>query len=229
MRPGLAPDVARRQLITRVLAAVSVLPFEQNAIADVPTYSLKGIPGFTALTGADAPRPTDQLGVLGRGKDGTKTGRLNFCDRKGCISSFSPPEDDNYVPPWTYKPDFSTGAQSSFSARKKSITQAAEGDGVPKGKSIESAIEELVSAIKAYPGATIIKNENRYIYAEFEDSVTGAIDDVEFLFSLDTPIVGYRSSPRKGGDDKRQRNRIRDLRKSLQPLGWKSVGRLMVD
>ena len=66
-------------------------------------------------------------------------------------------------------------------------------------------------------------------YAEFEDSVTGAIDDVEFLFSLDTPIVGYRSSPRKGGDDKRQRNRIRDLRKSLQPLGWKSVGRLMVD
>ena len=31
----------------------------------------------------------------------------------------------------------------------------------------------------------------------------------------------------KGGDDKRQRNRIRDLRKSLKEAGWKSVGRVV--
>ena len=65
--------------------------------------------------------------------------------------------------------------------------------------------------------------------AQFTDSSTGQIDDVEFLFSLDNPIVGYRSAPRAGSDDKRQRNRIRDIRKSLAPQGWKSVGRINME
>ncbi len=65
------------------------------------------------------------------------------------------------------------------------------------------------------------------IYAEFDDAATGVVDDVEFLFSLDSPVVGYRSAARRGGDDKRQRNRIRDLRKSLKEQGWKSVGRIV--
>ena len=78
-----------------------------------------------------------------------------------------------------------------------------------------------------YPGATIIKAsvEDRYLYAEVEDGLTGIKDDVEFLFSLNNPIVGYRSAPRVGGDAKRQKVRIRDLRKTLQESGWKSVGR----
>ena len=41
--------------------------------ADVPTYSLKGIPGISAITGSDAPPPSD-LGVIGRGTDGSKPG-----------------------------------------------------------------------------------------------------------------------------------------------------------
>ena len=61
--------------------------------------------------------------------------------------------------------------------------------------------------------------------AEVEDGLTGIKDDVEFLFSLNNPIVGYRSEPRVGGDAKRQKVRIRDLRKTLQESGWKSVGR----
>ena len=32
-------------------------------------------------------------------------------------------------------------------------------------------------------------------------------------------------APRVGGDAKRQKVRIRDLRKTLQESGWKSVGR----
>ena len=60
---------------------------------------------------------------------------------------------------------------------------------------------------------------------QFRDSGTGVVDDVEFLFSLNNPIVGYRSAPRVGGDAKRQKVRIRDLRKTLQESGWKSVGR----
>ena len=70
---------------------------------------------------------------------------------------------------------------------------------------------------------------DRCACAQFTDSGTGVVDDVEFLFSLDTPLVGYRSAPRAGADDKRQRTRIRDIRKSLAPQGWKSVGRINMD
>ena len=91
----------------------------------------------------------------------------------------------------------------------------------------QKAFAELKKAVTEYPGATIIKAsvEDRYLYAEVEDGLTGIKDDVEFLFSLNNPIVGYRSAPRVGGDAKRQKVRIRDLRKTLQESGWKSVGR----
>ena len=76
----------------------------------------------------------------------------------------------------------------------------------------------------------MVQAADRYLYAEFSDPLTGAVDDVEFLLSLDTPIVGYRSAPRAPAlDDNRQRSRIRDLRTALQPLGWKSVGRIVAD
>lgn len=54
------------------------------------------------------------------------------------------------------------------------------------------------------------------------------MDDVEFLFSTATPgIVNYRSAARTaGGDDKRHRERVKALRRELQPKGWRSVGRL---
>lgn len=224
--PALSRRLAGRLALA---AAASLAPLASRA--DVPTYSLKGIPGLGALTGADAPRPVSELGVLGRGADGVKTGRLNFCDRKGCISSFSPPEDDNYVPPWTYAKDYSSQATSSFSAAREALRREAQLEaGAPEpapSKSLDTAFAELRRELEALPSSTIIKAENRYLYAEVVDPVTGAIDDVEFLFSLDAPIVGYRSAPRAGGDDKRQRNRIRDLRKALKPLGWKSVGRIV--
>ena len=94
-------------------------------------------------------------------------------------------------------------------------------------KTRDKAFAELKKAVTEYPGATIIKAsvEDRYLYAEVEDGLTGIKDDVEFLFSLNNPIVGYRSAPRVGGDAKRQKVRIRDLRKTLQESGWKSVGR----
>jgi len=208
-----------------------------------PTYSLKGLTaGLSALTGSDAPPPSD-LGVIGRGMDGSKSGRLGFCDKKGCISSQVNGEDPNYVPPWTFDPKYSARGASSFDSRKQAILAearaeaAAEAAGggeapaalaaLPEPKTAEAAFEELRKAVEAAPGATVMKAEDRYLYAEFKDPGSGAVDDVEFLVSKDVPIVNYRSAPRKGEDDKRQRGRIRDLRKTLEPLGWKSVGRLV--
>jgi len=204
-------------------AALWLAPMSTPAAEAPPTFTLKGIPGLSALN--EAPRPNAELGVIGRGKDNTRSGLLNFCDKKGCVSTFAQSDSDNYIPPWTYQPGYTTGASSSFSSPLKQ--QLAEEAAKKEAKPLETAFGELLEAVKAYPGATVIKAEDRYIYAEVEDSLTGATDDVEFLFSLDTPIVGYRSSPRKGGDDSRQRKRIRDIRKSLQSKGWKSVGRIV--
>ena len=97
---------------------------------------------------------------------------------------------------------------------------------VRKQKSIDQALTELKTAV-VNAGGNVIDSGDRYLYAEFTEG--GQVDDVEFLISLNNPIVGYRSVPRSGGDDKRQRNRIRDIRKSLAPQGWKSVGRINVD
>jgi len=236
-------SLGRRALLSTAAACCSLIACPAPAPADAPpTYSLKGVPGLSALTGADRPPPAD-LGVIGRGSNGQKAGRLGFCEKKGCVSTYADPESDAFVPAWTYDSSFSMQAKSSFDSRKEQLkaearaeaaaaaseASAAAGGSAPKpseAKSAEVAIAELKAAVEAQ-GGTIRKIDDRYLYAEFTDAVTGVVDDVEFLLGRDSPLVNYRSVPRGGGDDKRQRNRIRDLRKSLQPLGWKSVGRIV--
>ena len=79
---------------------------------------------------------------------------------------------------------------------------------------------DLVTVVLVSPGARVVRQTPRYLYAELEDPITGAVDEVEFLVSLDRPIVGYRSQPRAGCDDGRSRERIHELRNSL---GWQNV------
>lgn len=234
-----ADGFSRRSVLLALLAPLALVPLPAPALDGpaVGTYSLKGIPGVSALTGADKPRPVSDLGVLGRGTDRDKTGRLNNCDRRGCISSFSFPEDDSYVPPLTYASDYSLAPTSSFEVRKRALlaTERGEAAGAPEasaapvGKSRDEAFGELRATVEAAGGKVISAvPSSRYVYAEFVDEFTGATDDVEFLLSLDRPIVGFRSAPRgSAANDKRQRERIRDIRKALQPAGWKSVGRIV--
>lgn len=174
--------------------------------------------------------------MIGRGQNLDKTGRLNKCDpaKKGCISTFDDPADESYIPPWTYQPGFSTQAVSANDARRQALREQAniEANGgvapPPKPqKSKEEAYAELKAAIKANEGVVVEEGFGRYLRCEFEGRglLGPATDDVEFLISLDSPIVGYRSAARAGGDDKRQRERIKDIRKTLKENGWKSVGR----
>lgn len=154
----------------------------------------------------DPPRPEYRLGVVGLGKNKDKSGRLNECTEKGCISSFdSPLMPDSYIPAWAYK-----------------------GKTVGATMSLDNAFADLRAVVEA-AGGNIVTAENRYLYAEFRAPITGAIDDVEFIFNKDSPLVGYRSQPRQGKDDKRQRTRIRDLRKALQEKNedWGSVERVI--
>ena len=111
---------ATRRAVLAALTSTAMLPLQAPADSAIPTYSLKGVPGLSAITGAGAPRPSE-LGVLGKGAKGDKTGRLQFCEKKGCISSFSLTEDDSYVPPWTYDDTFQTSAASSFDSRRAAL------------------------------------------------------------------------------------------------------------
>lgn len=177
------------------------------------------------------------LGVFGRGQNLDKSGRLNKCDpkKKGCISTFDDPADESYIPPWTYQPGFSTQAVSANDARRAALREQAQLEAAANGavvekkaaKSMDAAYAELKVAVKANNGVIIEEGFERYLRCEFtESALLGPVtDDVEFLISLDSPIVNYRSAARSGGDDKRQRARIKEIRKSLKESGWKSVGR----
>jgi len=241
----------RAALIGGASLAAVFAPARVRADTAVPTFSLKGVPGLSTndktfggleeekkggfslssvLSGGEAPPPAD-LGVFGRGTNNDKTGRLNKCDngKKGCISTFDDPDAESYIPPWTYQPGYSTQAISANDARREALrAQAgleANGGVAPPPKPVKGKAEaysELKAAIVAN-GGTVVKEEDRYVRAEFAEG--NSVDDVEFLISLDTPICNYRSAARKGGDDKRQRNRIKEIRKSLKESGWKSVGR----
>jgi hypothetical protein len=167
--------VTRRALALGACALLSPLEL-LPAIADAPpTYSLKGIPGLSAVTGSERPRP--ELGVIGKGANGDKSGILQFCDRKGCISSFTPPDEEGYVPPWTYDPQYSTRAVSAFDSRREALRAAAraeqaerqqQDDGQPQptasvvpAKTVDSAREELRAAVEAASGQ-IVTSQDRY-------------------------------------------------------------------
>ena len=180
----------RRDALSVLLSGLALDPRRRPAhAADLPpTYSLKGLPGIKDIVSKEA--PSAELGVIGRGKNGDLTGRLNFCDKPGCISSFADPNDDYFVPPWTYDADYSEAATSAFESplkkqlraereeRCRAVAEGVEGAVLAEGdncaataaggagpKSRDKAFAELKKAVTEYPGATIIKAsvEDRYL------------------------------------------------------------------
>lgn len=184
-----------------------------------------------AALAAPLDRPLD-LGVMGARKEGQQ-GFLNKCPEgtmRPCISSYDEAAG-TYVPPLSFNPFDENGR---YKKSAKTLTTSAD------------AVEQLKAAVSAC-GGTIVKSNERYVYAEFADG--DKVDDVEFLFSrtpidaalleanegnvgnlsLSLSIVNFRSASRnKGKDDKKHRERFRDVRKKLQePEGsqWVNIGR----
>lgn len=80
----------------------------------------------------------------------------------------------------------------------------------------EAAYQALVSIIEAEPRARIVSRQENYLHAEFKSRVFGFVDDVEFLFSSDLPIIQVRSASRMGYYDFGvNRKRIEGLRRLL--------------
>ncbi|KAJ1461437.1 hypothetical protein M885DRAFT_507431 [Pelagophyceae sp. CCMP2097] len=174
--------------------------------------------GPFAASAADNGVPFD-VGVVGLKKEGA-SGRLNVCPDRGikraCISSSKIELSDAYIPPLVFDKDGGT-------------------------KTVDQAMAELTAFISTLPGATIVPSKlanGRYLRAEIRTKAGAfggeAVDDVEFIIALPGTtdprnLVDFRSSTRPGSDNdqKRHRQRLKDVRIGLESAGWKSVGKMI--
>jgi uncharacterized protein (DUF1499 family) len=74
----------------------------------------------------------------------------------------------------------------------------------------------LVDLIASQQRAKIVAKEANYVRAEFRSAIFRFVDDVEFLFSEDQPVIDVRSASRMGYYDFGvNRRRIEDIRSRL--------------
>lgn len=78
---------------------------------------------------------------------------------QGCITSFGSPEDEGYIPPWTYAPE-EMRTPSVNDARRAALRAkiAEEAGGVAvktERKSIETAQAEMRAMLQNFPGCTV--------------------------------------------------------------------------
>jgi uncharacterized protein (DUF1499 family) len=78
----------------------------------------------------------------------------------------------------------------------------------------------LKSIIESTPRTSIVEERADYLYAEFTSRVLGYVDDVEFYFLPNEPVIHVRSASRLGYSDFGvNRKRIEDIRAKLAAAG----------
>jgi len=78
------------------------------------------------------------------------------------------------------------------------------------------AWDSLVRILKSFKRTRMVEQKNDYIHAEFASALFGFVDDVEFIFPEDKPVIHVRSASRTGYYDFGvNRRRIEDLRQRL--------------
>ncbi|KAL5133006.1 hypothetical protein HKD37_03G006394 [Glycine soja] len=125
---------------------------------------------------------------------------------KNCVSTSENISDrTHYAPPWNYNPE----------GRKKPVNR-------------EEAMEELIDVIESTTpdkfSPRIVERKEDYIRVEYQSSILGFVDDVEFWFPPGKgSTVEYRSASRLGNFDfDVNRKRIKALRQELEKKGWAS-------
>ena len=76
---------------------------------------------------------------------------------------------------------------------------------------------KVEQAVAAMPGATIVKRDGNYLYAEYRTPLMRFVDDVELLHDAAAGIVHVRSASRLGRRDFGvNRKRVEELRKLIE-------------
>ena len=79
------------------------------------------------------------------------------------------------------------------------------------------AIAAVRKAVESMPGASVVRTEAGYLYAEFRSKLMGFVDDVEFLYDPAKGVLHVRSASRLGRRDFGvNRNRVEKLRAILE-------------
>ena len=64
-----------------------------------------------------------------------------------------------------------------------------------------ATMAKLRAIVAAMPGATIVKSDGDYLYAQFTTRLMGFVDDTEFWFDPASGVIQVRSSSRVGRKD----------------------------
>jgi uncharacterized protein (DUF1499 family) len=77
----------------------------------------------------------------------------------------------------------------------------------------------LKEIINSMPGSNIVREEDRYLHAEFRSALFRFIDDVEFYVDAENGIIHVRSASRVGYWDLGvNRRRVEAIRSKLSKL-----------
>ena len=75
------------------------------------------------------------------------------------------------------------------------------------------AFEVLKRVLSTQERATVVEERDNYIYVEFKTKLFRFVDDVEFFFPVDEPVIHVRSASRLGYSDMGlNRRRVEHLR-----------------
>ncbi|MBC2713990.1 MAG: DUF1499 domain-containing protein [Desulfobacteraceae bacterium] len=80
----------------------------------------------------------------------------------------------------------------------------------------EDAGKKLISIIDSTRRAQVVTSESNYIHAEFKSMIFRFVDDVEFYFDNQAPIIHVRSASRVGYSDLgANRKRVEKIRQQF--------------
>ena len=86
-----------------------------------------------------------------------------------------------------------------------------------KGNTTSDALAAVRKAVESMPGASVVRTEAGYLYAEFRSKLMGFVDDVEFLYDPAKGVLHVRSASRLGRRDFGvNRDRVEKLRSMLE-------------
>ena len=84
---------------------------------------------------------------------------------------------------------------------------------------LATARETLLKVLSVVPRTTIIQQTDNYILAEAKSRIFGFVDDVEFYFPENEPVIQMRSASRLGESDLGvNRRRLEQIRLALKDL-----------
>ena len=95
---------------------------------------------------------------------------------------------------------------------------------LPGGSDPAHSFALLAQIVRNHRGATVVRADDHYLYAEFATPLLGFVDDVEFLLSDAEGVIHVRSASRLGiRDFDTNRKRIESLRAELVAAQHASV------